>query len=483
MQRATIQLSLCSVLIVSLRPLASQTTYGLITGVVRDAITQEAVPSATVRYSSLATGQEGSTSAREGIFTISSLSPGTYSITVEASGYQDRAIEQLDLLVAGHFDIRFELWKLSDPWHAGAYSAVELPRSHAVASYYGPDINTSRPDTFEPVEVDKSRLETAVSTVIDTRDIDELPLTGRDVYTALVLMPGVNSDPAATRGLGFSVNGQRPSSSSFLLDGVESNNYLISGPLLTPAPEAVQEYRASTSNFSAEYGGTSGYIANAVTRASGPRWAALLYLVGMNEILNANGFQENFRGYPRPAFKQLEPGFRAGGPLWPQVIFVSNAFEYLRLRTRLDPQSYLLPTAATIAGAGKTESSNLLKQYPAIAAPVGLAGDAQTIMLAPPSSLNQYHILDSRALTARLGTASTISSCELPSRNSIGPTTTGLLTPISFPVSTRAPLTLRNYILRTTSHIYSATLVIPPVSFSRASLASLFPPSGAAASL
>ena len=83
----------------------------------------------------------------------------------------------------------------------------------------------------------------------------------------LVSLPGVTSDTSTGRGLGVSVAGARPSSSNYLLDGVSNNNYLVTGPLNPVAPEAIQEYRISTNNYSAEYGRTGGFVANAVTRA------------------------------------------------------------------------------------------------------------------------------------------------------------------------------------------------------------------------
>ena len=90
-------------------------------------------------------------------------------------------------------------------------------------------------------------------------------MLGRDVYSLLVVLPAVTSDTASGRGINVSVAGQRPSSSNFLLDGVESNNYLVTGPLRGADPEAIQEYRISTNNYSAEYGRTGSFIANAVT--------------------------------------------------------------------------------------------------------------------------------------------------------------------------------------------------------------------------
>ena len=107
---------------------------------------------------------------------------------------------------------------------------------------------------------------------MDPRRLRELPLAGRDVYSLLLTQPSVASDAGTSRGLGLSVNGQRASSSNFLLDGVENNDTLTTGPATGPVPEFMQEYRVSTNNFSSEFGRTSGYAAYAVTRAAGNSW-------------------------------------------------------------------------------------------------------------------------------------------------------------------------------------------------------------------
>ncbi len=138
-----------------------------------------------------------------------------------------------------------------------------------------------------------------MSAVIDSKEIEQLPLDGRDVYTMLVALPGVTADAGTSRGLGVSVNGQRPSSSNYLLDGLENNNYLVTGPLTAEAPEAVQEYRISTNNYSAEYGRTSGFVANAVSRGGSNQFHGIGYEYLKNAVLNANGFQENLAGVPR----------------------------------------------------------------------------------------------------------------------------------------------------------------------------------------
>src|SRR5205823_668663 len=120
-------------------------------------------------------------------------------------------------------------------------------------------------------------------------------------------------------------NGQRPSSSNFLLDGIEENDQLLSGPALQLAPEMIQEYRVSTNNFSAEYGRTSGYVANAVTRSASTAWHGIVYGDLNNNLLNANTFQHNVVGLPRTTSHQIETGFSAGGGLPHIPIFTWTA--------------------------------------------------------------------------------------------------------------------------------------------------------------
>jgi tetratricopeptide (TPR) repeat protein len=152
---------------------------------------------------------------------------------------------------------------------------------------------------------------------------------GRDVYTAIVREPGVTSDTSTARGIGVVVNGQRPSSSNFLLDGSENNNSLLSGPLLTIPPEAVQEFRFSTGNFSAEYGRTSGFVVNAVTRSGGTRWHGIGYLDFNGGALNANDFQRNAAALGRLPFHQEYFGVEAGGPapLRKRWLFLATALD------------------------------------------------------------------------------------------------------------------------------------------------------------
>src|ERR1051325_11470500 len=129
---------------------------------------------------------------------------------------------------------------------------------------------------------------------------------------------GWKKDPSQSRkdakktdeGSRFTLVGLRSKTS---LDGLQNKDRLLTGPTLTVAPEAISEYRISTNNFSAEYGGASGFIANVMSRSGGDSWHGVAYAYAKNDALDANDFQRNAAGLPRVPLKELESGGAVSG--------------------------------------------------------------------------------------------------------------------------------------------------------------------------
>jgi len=368
----------------------SQTTQGLISGQLVNSVTGRPVAAASVTYSSSTSNLAGSARSDDaGYYYLPLLSPGFYRISVAHASYQTQEVQELELTVAARIELDFRLRPLSDVWEAGEYKSVFLPGSRTIVTFYGPDVDPSKSGSFEAQKGRRAPMESTVSEVIDSGEINNLPLAGRDVYTMLVTQPGVTSDAATGRGLGLSINGQRPSASNFLLDGVENNNYLITGPLTVLAPEAIQEYRVSTNNFSAEYGRTSGFLANAITRSGGEQFHGAGYFYLKNDALNANGFQENLQGAPRTPDKESEPGYIIGGPILRNRLFFFSALDYLRSRSQQDPTTFLFPTPNLLAFTTQTSlARKLLTEFPAPAVTNGNLFTAP-LTLAPPVAVNR----------------------------------------------------------------------------------------------
>src|SRR5271170_4600019 len=217
----------------------AQTTQGLITGRVVNSQTGRPIERAKVLYQ----GRDGTIGGEQladaaGYFTLPLLSPGFYHMRMEAADFQPQELAEVELAVSGRLDFNFRLRPLSDVWEAGQFNSVFLPGGKTIVTFFGPDVDTSRSGSFEATRGTATSLDSSLSTVVDQQLISNLPLNGRDVYALLALQPGVTADSSTSRGLGLAVIGQRPSASNFLLDGLENDNYLVTGPLQTLVPEA-----------------------------------------------------------------------------------------------------------------------------------------------------------------------------------------------------------------------------------------------------
>src|SRR5262249_3784960 len=150
------------------------------------------------------------TSDADGFYFFPLLSPGAYYIRAEAGPrYQAREVHELELAVASSLKLDLRLRPFDDVWEQQQRQSIFLP-DRSVLVFLGPDVDTSRSSSFEPPRSFHGAFETTVSNVIDNTQIRDLPLAGRDVYTVLVTQPGVAADAGTSRGLGLSVNGQRP---------------------------------------------------------------------------------------------------------------------------------------------------------------------------------------------------------------------------------------------------------------------------------
>jgi hypothetical protein len=355
--------------------LTAQTTQSVIRGRVIDSSTGKSIAGARVVYYNPALNGWGKTDTDlSGAYTLESLSPGQYRIRIEKEGYQSRDVYSLDLHVASRLELNADLRRLGEVLNATPGGFV-LRNREAVLPELGPDLELGRSAVLDLPAWKSSTLQSALSYVIDPQQTGELPLAARNVYTMIVTLPGVTAEEATGRGLGISANGQRSSSSNFLLDGAENNDYLLTGPFSAVAPEGMQEYRITTNNFSAEYGGTGGFVANAVTRSGSNTFHGLVYTYLNNDVLNASTFQQNAFGIRRTPQKQLEAGYWFGGPIIKDRLFFSSGFDRYRSRALGDPQAFVVPVVARFQACAQQPGSgdlsralSLLSQFPPPAA-------------------------------------------------------------------------------------------------------------------
>ena len=389
-------LSLFLLILPTLFPLLrAQTTQGLITGRVLDARSAQGLPARlTITHAAPADSPFTTLANSAGDYAAFLLPPGRYRVRVDHPNYQSQEIQELDLRIGGRLDLTFLLRSLSDVWEQGLYRSALLPDRQGVLTFFGPDMDMTRSLQVQRARSEAGDFEPGLSTVLRNEDLRDLPLSGRDLYAAIVTQPGVTADAGTGRGLGVSVSGLRPSVSNYLLDGVENNNHLLTGPLVAVAPEAIGEYRLTLNNYSAEYGRGAGFLANAVTQSGSPdAWHGLAYLNLKHDSLNANSFARNRAGLPRADLAEAQSGFRAGGPLHRKSLLGSLALERLANRGEADPQEVILPTTLFEQfTAPNSLARRLLRDFPAPAFTAGNLPIGRT-SLTPPTGLTRWFSL------------------------------------------------------------------------------------------
>jgi len=346
----------------------AQSAQAILEGRITDQTTGDVIAGALVIAKSLQTNVSSYRYSNErGLYYFSALQPGMYAIRVDALGFQPQEKAPLELTVASRSALNFALESGQPlPAPVGQPAVGDTAGQPTIlATMYGSDAAVPQAVLNDlPGPVTETEV-TSLSSLIDQRKILDLPISGRDVYTLLVLQPGVTSDNATARGLGFSVNGQRASSSNFLLDGVDNNDLLITGPATPVSAEGVQEYRMTTINFTPEFGRSSGFVANAITRSGTNLLHGTLYEYFSHDRLNANTFAYNWQGVNRPPLRQNQFGASLGGPFRRDRLFFFANFEQTRISSETEPFEVLLPSQQLVSLLGRdAPAKQLLAQFP-----------------------------------------------------------------------------------------------------------------------
>jgi len=215
--------------------------------------------------------------------------------------------------------------------------------------------------TIETVQVqtdapDVQLASSDISAVVNATTVRELPLNGRSWTDLATLQPGVNriqtqpdfsaGTDRGNRGFGqqLTISGARPQQNNYRLDGVSLNDYangapgsVLGGSL---GVDAIQEFSVLTSNYSAEYGKTSGGVVNAITRSGTNQIHGSAYEFIRNNHLDARNFFDA-PGQPTPPFKRNQFGGAVGGPIIKNRTFFFVDYEGTR-------QSKGITTLATV---------------------------------------------------------------------------------------------------------------------------------------
>src|SRR4051812_39228672 len=191
-------------------------------------------------------------------------------------------------------------------------------------------------------------------TIIDKEQIVNLPLNGRAYADLALLSPGVRRSAIAdSRDASFNVNGLRSAVNSFILDGVDNNSYGtsnqgFSNQVVQVSPDAVEQFKVETNNFSAEFGRTGGAVINASMRSGTNAFRGTVWEFNRNTALNAVGFFKPTSGV-KPKLQRNQFGFVFGGPVVRNRTFFFADYEGFR-QIRKELMFASIPTLAQRQG-------------------------------------------------------------------------------------------------------------------------------------
>ncbi|MEO8656954.1 MAG: carboxypeptidase regulatory-like domain-containing protein [Bryobacteraceae bacterium] len=249
------------------------------------------------------------------------LPVGEYDLQVTAAGFAEHLLSTIPLSVGqtGRFDIQLHVAKEKESVNVTAEATLVDAGSNAIGN------------------------------VVTGRQLVDLPLNGRNFTQLGLLQPGAapltqgvaKAGGSLRAGQAYAVNGQRPESNSYLLDGVTNVNRVDGGFSLKTPVDAIQEFRILTETAPAEYGGTSGATTTVVTRSGGNEFHGNVYEFLRNDHLDGR----NFLATSVEPLKQNQFGGTIGGPLRKNKDFFFAYYEGFRNRQGVT-QSATVPSDA-----------------------------------------------------------------------------------------------------------------------------------------
>jgi outer membrane receptor protein involved in Fe transport len=315
----------------------AQVRFGSILGTVSDS-TGASLADATVKITNLGTNETRTAKTTSaGTYSFPNLNAGVYRLDVEVAGFkrftQERVEVQVDL--ATRVDAVMQVGSVTE----SVTVTSEAP----------------------PLQTDSASLGVTIS----QREVESIPLSGRNVNNMLTLVPGVvaqggtygnavsnQAGGARTNAIGFgnyAIGGGFGNQSSFYIDGVASNAPAGNLNSFIPSQDIVQEFRVVTNNVAAEYGSYAGGIVNITTKSGSNTFHGTAYDYLRNKVLNANDYFSNKAGLARVPLVQNQFGGTLGGPIIKDKTFFFFGFEREVLHTATLVTN-TVPTAAELGG-------------------------------------------------------------------------------------------------------------------------------------
>lgn len=282
----------------------SQQATATLTGVVTDQ-NGAVIPAATIIATNKATNQTRTTTTNgDGVYTFSSLSVGDYEVKMSAQNFETKVTESPVSLKVG------QTVTLDGVLQVG----VKVITTDLIGEM--PLVDT---------------ITTKVDSVIESKEIENLPLNGRNFLELALLTPGntiaPNFDPTKTNTVVISSAGGLGRGGNVMIDGTDNNDDVVGGSLVNISQDAVQEFQMATNRFSAEYGRSASSVINVVTKSGTNSLKGSVSFFERDKRLQ--GLPATFdRSQTAPPFDRQQYSFTLGGPIKKDKVFAFGAFEY-----------------------------------------------------------------------------------------------------------------------------------------------------------
>jgi len=319
-------------------PANAQVTGATLTGTVSDP-SGSIIAGAEVNIRNLGTGIVRTvTTDSAGLYSAPNLIPGNYEVAVTSTGFSKAVESNLTL-------------------------SVGQQQTFNVTMKVGESTQTVTVQESAPtVELTSATL----SAQVNATTVRELPLNGRDWTQLATLQPGVNtvrtqastSSPTtnrANRGFGNQLtdSGHSPYENSYRVNGININDYTNGSPGsvigANLGTDAIQEFSVLTTDYTAEYGRTSGAVINSITKSGSNDFHGTAFGFLRNASLDAKNYFDS-KSNPIPPFERYQYGGAIGGPIVKDKTFFFGAYEGVE-QHRSNTVSVIVPSAASRAAA------------------------------------------------------------------------------------------------------------------------------------
>ena len=307
-RQTTVSVLIAVLFLAAVMAVHAQWTEGTIVGTVTDPA-GAALPAARVVATSQETGRVYEAQGSDiGYYRLPNLSPGKYDLRVEAAGFKTALVKDVEVRVnvTTRTDVQVELGAVAETIEVTAATSL--------------------------VQTEEARLADSYA----TRQVEDLPLSGRDIYALPTLQPGVTATLAPvisntsfnTFENAFVSNGASVRGNNYVLDGTNNNNEWLGGtPAITPSVEAIEEFQVQTLNFSAEYGRNNGSITNIITKSGTNDFHGRVFYFHRNSGVDA---RTTFDADKPAPFQQHQFGGQIGGPIRQNQTFFFFNYEGTR---------------------------------------------------------------------------------------------------------------------------------------------------------